>query len=86
MMHPLISVLILSSLDPIKNFISLNTYISQNAQVHCEKYYIDPSIPNVVCLNNIEKNRVKFFEILDTIGVEHIHNGDYVIFQKKASK
>jgi hypothetical protein len=29
---------------------------------------------------------VKFFEILDTIGVEHIHNGDYVIFQNKASK
>ncbi len=26
------------------------------------------------------------FPIVDTIGVEHIHNGDYVIFQKKASK
>ena len=86
MIHPLISVLILSSLDPIKNFISLNTYISQNAQKYCLAYSIDPSIPNVVCLNNIEKKRVKFFEILDTMGVEHIHNGDYVIFQKKAAK
>ena len=31
-MLPLISILILSSLDPIKNFVSLKTYISQNAQ------------------------------------------------------
>jgi hypothetical protein len=29
---------------------------------------------------------VKFFEYLDTIGVEHIQNGEYVIFQKKALK
>ena len=85
-MLPLISIFLLTSVDPIKNFVSLNTYISQNAQKYCQAYSIDPSMPNVVCLNNIEENRVKFFEHLDTIGVEHIHNGEYVIFQKKASQ
>jgi hypothetical protein len=78
-----LSIFILSSLDPIKNFVSLNTYISQNAQKHCQAYSIDPSMPNVVCLNLIEENRVKFFEYLDTIGIEHTQVGGYYFFRKK---
>jgi len=83
MIHPLISVLILSSLDPIKNFISLNTYISQNAQVHCEKYYIDSLMPNIVCPNIKEKNQEAFFAYLDTIGIEHTNNSGYYFFINK---
>ena len=82
-MLPLISILILSSLDPIKNFVSLNTYISQNAQVHCEKYYIDSLMPNIVCPNIKEKNQEAFFAYLDTIGIEHTNIGNYYFFKKK---
>ena len=86
MILPLLHIFLLTSVDPIKNFVSLKTYISENAKAHCYVYFINEDIPDFPRVNIIEKNRVKFFEILDTIDVEHIHNGDYVIFQKKASK
>ena len=83
-MLPLISIFILSSLDPIKNFVSLKTYISQNAQKHCQVYFIDENIPNFPRVNLIEKNREAFFEYLDTIGIEHNQVGNYYFFNKKA--
>ena len=75
-MLPLISIFILSSLDPIKNFVSLKTYISQNAQKHCQVYFIDENIPDFPRVNVIEKNRDDFFAYLDTIGIEHNQLGN----------
>ena len=85
-MIPIISSLffLFSSLDPIKNFVSLNTYISENAKVHCGVYYIyQEEIPNFPRVNIVEKNRVDFFEYLDTIGIEHTQVGGYYYFRKK---
>ena len=82
-MLPLISILILSSLDPIKNFVSLKTYISENAKVHCQVYFIDENISLYPRVNIIEKSRVDFFAYLDTIGVEHTQVGGYFFFRKK---
>ena len=82
-MLPLISILILSSLDPIKNFVSLKTYISENAKVHCQVYFIDENISDYPRVNIIEKSRVDFFLYLDTIGVEHTQVGGYFFFRKK---
>ena len=83
MMLPLISILILSSLDPIKNFVSLKTYISENAKKHCQVYFIDENIPNFPRVNVIEKNRDDFFAYLDTIGIEHTQLGGYFFIKKK---
>ena len=83
MMHPLISILILSSLDPIKNFVSLKTYISQNAQKHCQVYFIDENVPDYPRVNLIEKSRDDFFAYLDTIGIEHTQLGGYFFIKKK---
>ena len=80
-MIPLLSILALS-LEPIKNFVSLKTYISQNAQEHCKVYFIY-DIPDFLRVNIIEKNRDAFFEYLDTIGIEHTQIGGYYYFQKK---
>ena len=82
-MLPLISIFILSSLDPIKNFVSLKTYISQNAQKHCQVYSIDENIPDFPRVNLIEKNREAFFEYLDTIGIELTQVGGYFFIKKK---
>ena len=83
MMLPLISILILSSLDPIKNFVSLKTYISENAKKHCQVYFIDENIPNFPRVNVIEKNRDDFFAYLDTVGIEHTQVGGYFFIKKK---
>jgi hypothetical protein len=80
-MIPLLSILALS-LEPIKNFVSLKTYISQNAQEHCKVYFIY-DIPDFPRVNIIEKNRDAFFEYLDTIGIEHTQIGGYYYFRKK---
>ena len=83
MMLPLLSIFLLSSLDPIKNFVSLKTYISQNAKIHCQVYFIDENISDYPRVNIIEKSRVDFFAYLDTIGVEHTQLGGYFFFRKK---
>ncbi len=83
MMLPLLSIFLLSSLDPIKNFVSLKTYISQNAKIHCQVYFIDENISDYPRVNIIEKSRVDFFAYLDTIGVEHTQVGGYFFFRKK---
>ena len=81
-MIPLI-LFTLINLDPIKNFVSLKTYISQNAQEHCKVYFIYDDIPNFPRVNILEENREKFFEYLDTIGIEHTQIGGYFFFRKK---
>ena len=83
MMLPLLSIFLLSSLDPIKNFVSLKTYISENAKIHCQVYFIDENISDYPRVNIIEKSRVDFFAYLDTIGVEHTQVGGYFFFRKK---
>ena len=81
-MIPLI-IFSLINLDTVKNFVSLKTYISQNAQVHCQVYFINEDIPNFPRVNLIEKSRVDFFAYLDTIGIEHTQVGSYYFFTKK---
>ena len=75
---------LLSGLDPIKNFVSLKTYISENAKAHCYVYFINEDIPDFPRVNIIEKNKVDFFEYLDTIGIEHTQVGSYYFFRKKS--
>ena len=82
MMLPLISIFLLSSLDPIKNFVSLKTYISENAKIHCQVYFIDENIADYPRVNIKEKTRDDFFAYLDTIGVEHTQLGGYYFFKK----
>lgn len=82
-MLPLISIFLLTSVDPIKNFVSLKTYISENAKVHCQVYFIDENIADYPRVNLIEKSRIDFFAYLDTIGVEHTQVGGYFFFRKK---
>jgi len=82
-MLPIISVLILSSLNPIKNFVSLKTYISENAKIHCQVYFIDEDIPDFPRVNILEKSKDDFFIYLDSIGVEHKRLGTYYFFKKK---
>ena len=76
--------LILSSLNPINNFVSLKTYISENAQVHCYVYFINEDIPDYPRVKLIEKSKLDFFAYLDTIGLEHTKLGSYYFFKKKA--
>jgi len=61
----------------------LKTYISQNAQVHCQVYFINEDIPDFPRVNLIEKNQRDFFAYLDTIDIEHTKLGSYYFFQKK---
>lgn len=82
-MIALISVFLLTSLDPIKNFVSLKTYISENAKVHCKVYWINEEIPDFPRVNLIEKSKFDFFAYLDTIGIEHSKVGSYYFFQRK---
>ena len=82
-MIPLISVFLLSSLYPIKNFVSLKTYLSVNAKIHCYVYFINEDIPDYPRVNVIEKSKFDFFAYLDTIGIEHTKVGSYYFFNKK---
>ena len=82
-MIPALSIFLLTSLDPIKNFVSLKTYISENAKIHCYVYWINEEIPNIPHINVIEKSKFDFFRYLDTIGIEHTKVGSYYFFQKK---
>jgi hypothetical protein len=82
-MIDLISIFLLTSLDPIKNFVSLKTYISENAKVHCYVYFINEDLPDFPRVNVIEKSKFDFFAYLDTIGIEHSKVGSYYFFQRK---
>ena len=82
-MIALISIFLLTALDPIKNFVSLKTYISENAKIHCKVYFINEEIPDFLRVNIIEKSKFDFFAYLDTIGIEHSKVGSYYFFQRK---
>ena len=82
-MIALLNIFLLSTIDPVNNFVSLKTYISENAKVHCQVYFIDESIADYPRVNLIEKSRVDFFAYLDTIGIEHTPVGGYFFFRKK---
>jgi hypothetical protein len=71
------------NLNPINNFVSLKTYVSENAKKHCYVYFINEDIPDFPRVNIIEKSRGDFFEYLDTIGIEHTNVGSYYFFKKK---
>jgi hypothetical protein len=75
--------LILSSLNSINNFVSLKTYISENAKIYCQVYFINEDIPNFPRVNVIEKNKLDFFAYLDTIDIEHKIIGSYYFFMRK---
>jgi hypothetical protein len=76
----------LINLNPINNFVSLKTYISENAKIHCQVYWIYEDIPNFPRLNLIEKSKFDFFAYLDTIGVEHTQVGSYYFFRLRSQK
>ncbi len=73
----------LISLEPVKNFVSLKTYISENAKIHCHVYFINEDIPDFPRVNIIEKTKFDFFSYLDTIGIEHTQVGSYYFFNRK---
>ena len=81
-MIPLI-IFSLINLDTVKNFVSLKTYISENAKIHCQVYFINEDIPDFPRVNTIEKSKVDFFNYLDTIGIEHNRVGNYYFFNRK---
>ena len=83
-MIALLNIFLLSTIDPVNNFVSLKTYISENAKIHCKVYFINEEIPNFPRVNLIEKSKFDFFRYLDTIGVEHTQVGSYYFFNKKA--
>lgn len=82
-MIPLLSIFLLTSVDPVKNFVSLKTYISENAKVHCHVYFINEDIPDFPRVNVIEKSKFDFFKYLDTIDIEHSKVGSYYFFYRK---
>lgn len=83
-MIPLLSLIQLLSSDPNKNFVPLKTYISENAKIHCQVYFIDENIKDYPRVNVIEKNRADFFSYLDSVNIEHTQVGGYFFFKQKA--
>ena len=82
-MIALLNIFLLSTIDPVNNFVSLKTYISENAKVHCKVYFINEDIPDYPRVNIIEKSKFDFFAYLDTIGIEHTQVGSYYFFNRK---
>ena len=82
-MLPLLSLFLLSSLDPVKNIVSLKTYISENAKVYCPVYFIYQDIDEKLTARVIEKDRETFLAQLKTLGVECKEIGGYYFFIKK---
>ena len=82
-MIALLNIFLLSTIDPVNNFVSLKTYISENAKIHCKVYFINEEIPDFPRVNIIEKSKFDFFAYLDTIGIEHSKVGSYYFFQRK---
>ena len=82
-MIPFLNIFLLTT-SPLENYISLKTYISENAQKYCPVYFIYEDIVDVVKRDKkIEENRESFFEFLDTMGIEHTQVGGYYFFKKK---
>jgi HSP90 family molecular chaperone len=84
-MIPLLTVFALS-LSPIKNYVSLQTYISENAKLFCPVYYIYEDITDIIKKEQLqEKTREDFFEYLKQYDVECKNIGGYFFFRKKNS-
>jgi hypothetical protein len=83
-MIPLLNILLLSSVDPIKNFVSLKTYISQNAKVHLKVYQIYEDLPELIRVNLIEKTEDDFIAYLNSVDVECKHTGGYYHIMRKS--
>jgi hypothetical protein len=82
-MLPLLSLFLLSSLNPVKNIVSLKTYISENAKVYCPVYFIYQDIDDKLTAKVIEKDRETFLAQLKSLGVECKEIGGYYFFIKK---
>ena len=82
-MLPLLSLFLLSSLDPVKNIVSLKTYISENAKDYCPVYFIYQDIDEKLTAKVIEKDKETFLAQLKTLGVECKEIGGYYFFIKK---
>lgn len=82
-MIALLNILFLLSNEK-PSFVPLKTYISENAKVHCQVYFINEELPDFPRVNLIEKSQKDFFQYLDTIGIEHNQVGSYYFFNKKA--
>jgi hypothetical protein len=82
-MIPALSLFLLTSVDPVKNFVSLKTYISENAKIHCYVYFINEEIPDFPRVNTIEKSKKEFFDYLDSIDIEYSKVGSYYFFNRK---
>ena len=81
-MIALLNILFLLSNEK-PSFVPLKTYISENAKVHCQVYFINEELPDFPRVNLIEKSQKDFFQYLDTIGIEHNQVGSYYFFNKK---
>lgn len=82
-MIALLNILFLLSNEK-PSFVPLKTYISENAKVYCQVYFINEELPDFPRVNLIEKSQKDFFQYLDTIGIEHNQVGSYYFFNKKA--
>ena len=82
-MIALLNILFLLSNEK-PSFVPLKTYISENAKIHCQVYFINEELPDFPRVNLIEKSQKDFFQYLDTIGIEHNQVGSYYFFNKKA--
>ena len=85
-MLPLIHIFLLTAQDPIKNLISLRTFISNNVQGNTELYSICSDLDEIFCLNYKAKSFIDFLAYLTKIGVEYTVSDKYIIFQKVEPK
>lgn len=84
-MIPLLSIFALS-LNPIKNYVSLKTYISKNAKLFCPVYYIYEDITDIIKKDELlEKTQEDFIAYLKHYDVECKNIGGYFFFRKKNS-
>ena len=84
-MIPFLNIFLLTT-APLENFVSLNKYISDNAQALQLNYIIYEEVAGIIKKDKaeiIEKSQEAFFAYLDTMGIEHNNIGGYYFFKKK---
>ena len=81
-MLPLLNIFLITSVDPIKNFVSLKTYISQNASIYYgTTYYI--YVDGVIAKdkdNLLEKDKNDFDTVLKNKNIVVKIIGGYCFF------
>ena len=65
--------------DPVKNIISVRSYISSYAQ---EKYIIGSNIDGLICYNYKHNSFIDFLAHLIKLGVQFDVSGEYIFFDK----